>query len=227
MEIRVIASGSSGNCYYISDGETEVLLECGISFKRIQKALNYKLTNISGCLLTHEHKDHSLAAKQLINNGIPVYCSLGTIEACELENAKPVSSDYEFCVGSFTVSAFDVHHDAREPLGYTLYSNATGESVGFITDAGVLPFDAFDVDYLIIECNYCNDILLENYRSGNIPDRLVNRIQHTHLALEQLKKADFQGVKVIYLVHLSDSNSDAARMKKEIQELAGCEVYTA
>ena len=73
MIIRPIASGSSGNCYYVSDGITELLLDCGIPIKRICEALwdmGTRLSNIEGCFVTHSHGDHVKAAQKLANAGV-------------------------------------------------------------------------------------------------------------------------------------------------------------
>ncbi|MBE6905334.1 MAG: MBL fold metallo-hydrolase [Ruminococcaceae bacterium] len=70
MKIDVIASGSTGNCYLISDGKTKLMLECGIRFKKLQQAVGFTLSSISGCLITHEHKDHSHSVSDLLRMGI-------------------------------------------------------------------------------------------------------------------------------------------------------------
>ena len=72
IDIKVIGSGSSGNCYLANINGTQLLLECGLSFKTIQKALNFKLSSIEGCLVTHEHIDHSKAVKDLLKNSVYV-----------------------------------------------------------------------------------------------------------------------------------------------------------
>ena len=73
MKIEVIASGSSGNCYKVSNEDTTLLIECGIPYKKIQKALNFKTTDIDGVLVSHEHGDHSKACKDLIKSGVDLY----------------------------------------------------------------------------------------------------------------------------------------------------------
>ena len=72
IDIKVIGSGSSGNCYLANINGTQILLECGLPFKTIQKALGYKTSDILACLITHEHIDHSKATKDVIKNGIDV-----------------------------------------------------------------------------------------------------------------------------------------------------------
>jgi len=85
VEISSLASGSSGNCYRLTDGSTPLLLECGISFKEIKKKLNFRTSEIAACLITHEHGDHAKAVNDLMKAGIDCYMSKGTKEALGIE----------------------------------------------------------------------------------------------------------------------------------------------
>src|SRR5690625_5828746 len=80
INIKTSASGSSGNAYLIDDAHTQLLLECGIRFKDIQIALDFKTSSIAGCLISHEHKDHTKGLKDVIRAGIDVFASQGTID---------------------------------------------------------------------------------------------------------------------------------------------------
>ena len=132
MEIKSFYSSSTGNLYSVSDGQSTVLLECGVSIQKIKEALNFKLSSVSGCLLTHEHKDHSKAAKDLIQFGIPVYSSAGTFKALELDGGIDIKPLHPFFVGSFKITPFETQHDAKEPLGFLIQSGE--EKLLFATD---------------------------------------------------------------------------------------------
>lgn len=84
MDIRPIASGSSGNAYWISDGKTPLLLDAGIPMKAIQIGCGFRVRELGGCFITHCHGDHSKAAKDLLRYGVDVYTGQGTAEACRL-----------------------------------------------------------------------------------------------------------------------------------------------
>ena len=87
MKLEILASGSSGNCYLL-ENETELLiLEAGIPFRRIQEGINFNVGKAVGCLVTHEHKDHSKSIMDILKNGINVYTSKGTIEALGMEES--------------------------------------------------------------------------------------------------------------------------------------------
>ena len=75
MIFQSLASSSSGNAYLVSDGQTHILIECGLSHKKLQQACGFKLTSLDAVLISHEHKDHSQCVDKLLSSGIPVYLS--------------------------------------------------------------------------------------------------------------------------------------------------------
>lgn len=231
MRITIIASGSSGNAYRVSDGNTALLLDAGVPLGRIQQALNFRVRDLSGCLITHSHGDHSKAAGDLAKAGINIYTSKGTIDACKLtgHRIKQVSALQETSIGTFTVLPFDIQHDAPEPLGFLLTSTATGEKLLYFTDTYYLKYRFDGLTHIMGECNYSMDIVEQSVRNGYIPVELVPRLVKSHMSLEHfldlLKANDLRKVRQIYLLHLSNNNSDAERFKAAVQRLTGTEVY--
>lgn len=231
MDITVIASGSSGNAYRISDGDTALLLDAGIPLQRIKQALNFRVRDIAGCLITHAHGDHAKAAGDLTKAGVDVYTSQGTIDAYRLtgHRIKPVKALQEVMIGTFAVLPFDVQHDAPEPLGFLLTSRRTGEKLLYFTDTYYLKYRFTGLTHIMGECNYSMDIVEQSVRNGYIPPELVPRLIKSHMSLEHfldlLKANDLHEVKQIYLLHLSNNNSDAERFREAVQKLTGTEVY--
>ncbi|MCD7812009.1 MAG: MBL fold metallo-hydrolase [Ruminococcus sp.] len=231
MNITVIASGSSGNAYRISDGETALLLDAGVPLKTIRQALNFRVRDLSGCLITHCHGDHSKAAGDLAKAGVDIYTGQGTIEACRLtgHRIKMIKALKEFTVGTFAILPFDVQHDAPEPLGFIVTSRATGEKLLYFTDTYYLKYRFQGLTHIMGECNYSMDIVEQSVRSGCIPPELVPRLIKSHMSLDHfldlLRANDLQQVRQIYLLHLSANNSDAERFKTAVQRLTGTEVY--
>lgn len=100
MEIRVIASGSSGNATYINDGITSLLLDAGISYSDLQKGTGFRLSGVAGCLVTHAHMDHSKAVKDLAKRGTDLYSSAGTfLRVCGLR--RRIYGLHRYVCGSF------------------------------------------------------------------------------------------------------------------------------
>ena len=190
MDIKVLASSSRGNCYLISDGSTPLLLECGQRVSEIRQGLGFGLTDVSACLLSHEHQDHSKAIKDVLRAGVYVYTSPGTIEALGLDNhrLRAVKSKDTFRVGTWTIRAFETQHDAKEPLGFLLHSKATGERLLFATDTYYIRYRFPRLHYIMVECNYAMDILEDNVRRGLVPEVLKKRLLTSHFSLENVKE---------------------------------------
>ncbi|WAA10819.1 MBL fold metallo-hydrolase [Fervidibacillus albus] len=230
IEIHALASGSKGNCYHVTDGSTPILLECGIPFKIIQKRLEFKTTGLAGCLVTHEHKDHCAGIQDVLKAGINCYMSSGTAEAIQGKHhrIKLVEAKKQFTIGTWTVLPFDVQHDVSEPLGFLLM-NKEGEKLLFATDTYYIKYRFPGLTHIMVECNYSIKILNENIANGRVPKVMKQRLLRSHFSLENVKEFfranDLSKVKEIWLLHLSDNNSDEEFFKREIQELTGKMVY--
>ena len=232
IDIKTLASGSSGNAYHISDGQTELLIECGINFRDIQIALDFKTSNLAGCLVSHEHKDHSKGIKDVLRAGIDVYASAGTIESENITHhrLKPIQPKKQFQIGTWTILPYDVQHDAAEPLGFLLQSENGGKLL-FATDTYYVRYKFRGLTHIMVECNYSMDILEENIENGLVHPAMKKRLIKSHFSLENVKEFlranDLSKVQEIHLMHLSDSNSDEERFKREIQALTGKPVYVS
>ena len=230
MKITSLASSSRGNCYLIQDGISSLLLECGIQLKKVREII--KLSVLDGCLITHEHKDHSKYAKEIIKY-TGIWASEGTLSTIDLGpydyRATEVKAGQSYKVGAFTVVPFEVEHDAKEPLGFLVYSHHLNEKLLFATDTYYIKNRFNGLDYIMIECNFASDIMYRNIEAGRIPKLVAKRLFESHFELENVKKfllaQDLSTVKAIYLLHMSDGNSDAERFKREIQELTGVPTY--
>ena len=231
MEIKVLASGSSGNAYTISDGVTTLLLDAGIPLKEIQVGTGFRVRQLAGAFVTHEHKDHSKAMKDLARLGVDIYASKGTLGACGLSGHRfhPVEALKELDVGTFRVLPFDVEHDAAEPLGFLLTSMSTGEKLLYFTDTYFVRYRFQGLTHIMAECNYTENGIRNSIAEGSVPIEFVPRLVKSHMSLEHLlemlRANDMKTVRQIWLLHLSENNSEAQRMKEEVQRLTGVEVY--
>ncbi len=231
MDILPIASGSSGNAYRITDGETPLLLDAGIPIRAIQIALNFQLRALGGCLITHCHGDHSRAAKDLMRLGVDVYTGRGTIETCGLQSHRAHATVplKQIQVGSWDVLPFDVQHDAPDSQGFLLASKVTGEKLLYFTDTYFIKYRFAGLTHIMAECNFSKEALQRSIAAGYISIDMVPRLMRSHMSLEHLKDMltanDLSRLQQIYLLHLSNNNSDETQMKTEIERLTGVEVY--
>lgn len=239
MQIEVLGTGSAGNCYKVEIGRATLLLECGLPFKLIQRKLGFKLSDIDACLVTHEHMDHAKAVRDLMRAGVDCYMTKGTAEALgvnghRLNTFRKDDKGQGYCWKFFLdiqILPFEAVHDVKEPVSYFIKTRDDKESLVFVTDTAYLKYKIPACDVLMIECNYVKSKLDENVEQGKINTSLRNRIVKNHLSLETLvealQAADLKRLKKIYLLHLSDSNSEEALIKKTIQEITGVEVVIA
>lgn len=233
MKIQVLGSGSSGNAYLIQDGRTTILLDAGLPYKELEQKTRYRLTHIGGCLITHEHGDHSKAVEKMLSHGINCYMSPGTANALRIKPDQPfhhcVYSNKIIDIEEAQVLPFNVVHDAAEPLGF--YISLHGNHILYLTDSAYSPYRFKNMTHILIECNYDGDIIDKSVKSGDIRSSLRKRIQETHFSLENVKEFmkanDLSKVKEIYLCHLSNANSDEDKFKSAIQEITGKPVYIA
>jgi phosphoribosyl 1,2-cyclic phosphodiesterase len=123
---------------------------------------------------------------------------------------------------------FDVQHDVSEPFGFLL-ANQEGEKLLFATDTYYIRYKFKGLTHLLVECNYSKAILEENIMNGIVPKVMAKRLRRSHFSLENFKgflaANDLTKLQEIWLLHLSDTNSNADLFKKEVSEITGKPVY--
>ncbi len=237
MQIKVLASGSKGNAYHISDGVSSILLDAGIPLKQIRVGIGFKLSAVCGAFITHRHNDHAKAVCDLLAAGVDVYAPSDVFAAKKAagRHCKPIEDGIVdgkaqgwIAVGTFRVLPFACHHDVPN-LGFYVHSDATGENLLYFTDTYYIEPVFPDLHYIMAECNYDTDAIDESVRDGRIPMQLKARLVKSHMGIDtllaMLKANDLSKVRRIYLLHLSDNNSRADEFKARVQAVAGCEVY--
>lgn len=218
MRFIPLASSSAGNAYLVEapgGGTTpggRLLLECGVTYKKLQKLAGFSLSGLCGCLITHEHKDHSKCWADLVKSGVQVWASEGTREALDAPRIRALPEDPDwgyliFRAGPFEVLPFDTLHDARQPVGYLI--RAGGEKLAFATDTVNFPYRLPGVNILAIEANYDESILS---RCDRMPDKVKKRVTNSHMEIgtlcSYLQGADLSECREIYLLHLSDASAN-------------------
>lgn len=224
MRMMTIASGSSGNCIYIGSDNTHILIDAGVSRKKIVeglKAADLSLNDISAIFVTHEHSDHTKGLGVLSRKEhIPIYCTEGTLRGINESSSlgeissdifHTVSVDNDISINNLNIHTFRTSHDAYEPSAYTI--NCGGKKMSVITDLG-----KYD-DYIIENLKGTNSIVIEANHDikmlqvGSYPYYLKQRIlgDKGHLSNEssgrllcELLKDDLHS---IMLGHLSLENN--------------------
>jgi len=220
MQIYTIASGSGGNCTLVRDGDTSVLIDAGISMKRIVSALaelDMRPSELSGIFITHEHNDHICGLNTLVKHyDIPIFAprtvanhlcwSIAGVE--DYLTVLPPGQDYD--VAGVKVLPFRTPHDTPESVGYRITGSV---SFGFCTDFGHVTQEILEglrgVDAAVIEANHD----LEMLRNGSYPVMLKRRIlsDNGHLSNDSCgllaKELYKNGTRKMILGHLSRENN--------------------
>lgn len=232
IQIKALGSSSKGNCYFVDDGHTKIMLECGMRFKDIQKGFNFQMSSVAACLITHEHGDHCKSINDVLKSGIDCYMSNGTAEAIGVNHhrIKKARERIPFKIGTWVILPFGVQHDVSEPYGYLL-ANKDGEKLLFATDTYFIKYRFPGLTHIMVECNYSSEILNGNISKGKVPRFMKKRLLRSHMSLENfkdfLKANDLTNVQEIWMLHLSDSNSNEEMFKREVMQLTGKVVHIA
>ena len=193
LEVTILASGSAGNSALVRCGGTSILLDAGLSARKLTERLaacGMAPEALDGVVLTHEHGDHTAALRVLCaKREIPVYANRMTAAALEAgsmqghRNWRFFANGTTFSVGELTIEAFSVPHDAADPVGFLIRNaNAT---FGLLTDLGhatQLVIERMrEADALLIETNYDDDLLQrDTKRPWSVKQRITSR--HGHLS---------------------------------------------
>lgn len=239
MDFISLASSSRGNAYLLkSDKTPPLLLEAGLPISQLRDKLReygVALSDLAGCLVSHEHGDHSKAVRDLLKAGVDCFMSRGTAEVLGVIGHHRVRAieiqPHRYWIPPFPwiFSAFVLEHDASEPIGFLIAY--LEDRLLFVPDTAYVENHFEGITVIAVECNNISEIMEQNIVRGYIPAIVGKRIRKTHMSLENLitmlKDSDLSRCREVWLLHLSDGNSDEARMKKEIQEAIGIPVMVA
>ena len=223
MKFQSLASSSQGNAYIVSDDCTHILLECGVSHKKLQQLCGFQTTSLDACFVSHEHKDHCKCVEKILSSGVPVYLSQGTAQALELPEklldlATEMESGKQFTIGSIDVLPFSTFHDAQEPLGFVMKSRVDGDILAFATDTVNLPYNFPGVNLLAVEANFQQDVL---DRCERMPEKTRHRVSNTHMEIDKLcdclRRMDLSQCREIYLLHLSAATSHEGQFVNKVR----------
>lgn len=223
-------SGSSGNCSFVETENTKVLIDCGISSKKLSEALssiNVDIFDIDAILITHEHSDHVKGLSVSSNKyRIPIYANSRTFDnlkqPIQEENKNLFKSNESFEIGDLKIHPFSIPHDAADPCGFSIIHN--DKKISIATDIGHMNNSIFDnlveSSFVFLESNYEPDML----KCSKYPYVLKKRIlgPYGHLSNEDAGNAIStlieHGIDNIMLGHLSQHNNFPELAYKTVME---------
>lgn len=228
MKIKSIASSSSGCCYVVTSGGYSLLIDCGVSLSKIRAALNHDLSKVVGCLVSHDHADHSGFLPQLEKEtSISIWCSKGTKTRFDLIGANRLWGKLPLnMAGIFSVLPLELKHDQDpfcECFGFLITDRT--KKLFYATDTGEIKYTIPGLSHAMLECNHSFERLIESEQNK----AAVKRICETHLDVDQVCEfvSRHPNLEEIHLLHLSDAHSDAKQFKEAVQRVSGCVVKVA
>ncbi len=224
MELCSISSGSSGNCIYAGTDDTHLLLDVGLSGKRIEAGLNgigLSTADMDGVLITHEHADHIKGLGVVMRRyGLPVYATRGTIDEifrCVTLGKLDRSLFYEirpgeeFTIGDMRVTPMSTSHDAADPVAYRMDSGK--KSMAVVTDLGIYDEATVEwlggLDALLLEANHDVHMLEVGRYPFYLKQRILGDLGHlsNELCGQLLCRLLHDGLRKVFLGHLSQENN--------------------
>lgn len=211
MKFRCLGSGSSGNCYILENDSEALIIEAGIPFMAVKKALDFNISKIVGVVVSHSHGDHAKYAGEYEKAGIPVF--------------RPYESDMERQVrtyGEFVIKSFSLVHDVP-CCGFLIEHPETGK-VLYASDTEYIKYRFRNLNHILMECNYSRDL---------IPEDAVNRshVMTGHMELrtmlEFLRANNSPNLQNVVLLHMSAINSDPEEFVAEAGKVVQCPVWAA
>ena len=226
MKLRVLGSGSSGNCYLLESDTECLVIEAGIPFKAVKKALNFNVSKIVGVVVSHSHKDHAGYCEEYIRAGIPVF---------QLTGKEKLFRECFKYFGQFSVRAFE----HRDKFGRWLHSNNDGSECpcyGFYIvhrGMGALVY-ASDTEYMRWKFPGTSHVLVESNYSMDLVDRDEPNYEHRlrgHMSIDTtcrfLMANNGPDLRNVILCHLSGQSADPERFRELAQKEVNCLVYVA
>lgn len=223
MRFCALASGSSGNCIYVGHDNTHILVDAGISGKKIEAALaglGIAPESIGGIVVTHDHSDHTQAAAIMSRRfGIDLYATAGTLEYI-VKNAKAVppnskmheiSPEKVFSIGGIEITPFRTTHDAVDPVNYTL--SADGRKLAMATDLGEYDENVIrhlsGADALYIEANHDVNMLMLGTYPYPLKQRINSPLGHlsNEACAELVRSVRSSRLRAVVLAHISKDNN--------------------
>ncbi len=235
--VTSLASGSDGNALLLRQGQTALLIDCGLSLRRIEPLLcsaGLHPSGLSALLLTHEHGDHSLGAGALARRyGVPVVCNSDTRAALD-DRLKRVAVEelpvgQRASIGPFDICSFSVPHDAAAPVGYAI--TAEGVTVGMAIDLGSWTAQVVEhlrrADLLIVEANHHRGHLFDSAYPWEVCQRIIGPRGHLdnqqtgELLAEIGRDGRWRDVRLAHLSAQANKPRRALQCVKQVLSSAG------
>ena len=222
LNFTSLYSGSSGNCLFVETQNTKILIDAGVSLKKIEKGLesiNVDASDLSAVIVTHEHTDHIQSLGNLSKKfNLPVFATPGTFNAMPKQtekisekNKKSISINEKFSIGDIEILPFQIPHDAADPCGFTIFSD--DKKISIATDIGHMTNDVLKhidgSEFILLESNYDSNVLKYTKYPFKLKERIAGPTGHlsNKTAGQTINYLINSGLKKAMLGHLSKESN--------------------
>lgn len=217
MVLKVLGSSSSGNCYILESDTEALIIEAGLPFMEVKKAINFNVRKIVGVICSHRHLDHSKYIAEYENAGIRVWKPY-------FDNDAGYEIETKYFGKKFTVRDFDLVHDV-DCLGFHIQHQDIGSLV-YATDTEYIKYRFKNLNHILVEANYSDDLI--NNEAVN-REHVLRGHMSLQTALDFISTNDNPALRNVVLLHLSDKNSDSEQFLQKTKETVkyGADCYIA
>ncbi|MDU7031318.1 MBL fold metallo-hydrolase [uncultured Robinsoniella sp.] len=228
MVLKVLGSGSSGNCYILENANEALIIEAGVPFKEVKIALDFNISKIAGVVTSHSHGDHSKYIKEFAKAGMNVFIPSDLLEtSAEIGNfAGTLTHQMRIPLRSnFTIIPFEVVHDV-ECYGFLISHPDMGRLL-FCTDTSYIAYRFKNLNHILAEANYSNRIMEAAGQDYVKRNHVLSGHMEIGTACEFLKVNNNTGLRNVVLLHLSANNADPEQFISDVENVVNCPVYVA
>lgn len=210
VNFKCLGSSSQGNCYILENEKEALVIEAGISFKEVKKALDFSISKIRAVLVSHSHGDHAKYIGEYVKAGIPIVAPWR------------LHGEESWIDSQFKVKCFKLVHSVP-CYGFYIHHPDIGNLV-FVTDTEYCQVRFRKVNHIMVEANYSNEILgLNAYNREHV----ISGHMELQTTLEFIRANKTKNLRSVILLHLSDSNSNQSEFERLSSEIAGMKVVAA
>lgn len=232
IRFSLLGSGSSGNTAFVISPQARILVDCGLSFRQLQlraTQLKQPIEGLDAVFITHEHTDHVAGLRVLAKRfAVPIFMTAETRaalpdSAAGVPGVEVIEAGDSVRIKDLEIKSFSISHDAADPVSYVVCEN--GAKLGFATDLGhvshVVRRSLEGANGLVLESNYCPQLLRNGAYPAQVQHRIRSRIGHlsNHDMCSLLSKLLHDRLRTVVLMHLSENNNAPALVHRLASEV--------